>query len=104
MKNSQYTFTSTKWFWPIQIAIGTACIVLSIFIAFSPQLGDYTFLVLAGSGLIILGLERVASGIRSGYSKRSSRIINIGIGVGIVVYVASGFFFPEIATRYLVLF
>jgi hypothetical protein len=41
----------------IQIAVGIACIALSISIAF-PRLGDYAFLFLVSTGLIVLGGER----------------------------------------------
>jgi hypothetical protein len=41
----------------IQIAVGIACIALSISIAF-PRLGDYAFLFLAGTDLIVLGGKR----------------------------------------------
>jgi uncharacterized membrane protein HdeD (DUF308 family) len=95
---------SPRWLWPIQIAVGAGCIGLSILIAFSPSLGTYTFLLLAGAGLLILGAERVAGGIHSRQSRRSSRIINIIIGAGIIAWIGSGFFFPAIAIKYLVLF
>jgi uncharacterized membrane protein HdeD (DUF308 family) len=93
-----------RWLWPFQIAVGIGCILLSISIAFSPQLGSYTFLILAGMGLIILGGERIAAGLSARHVRRSSRIINIGIGAGIIVWISSGFFFPDIAIKYLVLF
>src|SRR5690349_5139025 len=96
--------SSPGWLWPLQIAVGIGCIGLSILIAYSPQLGTYSFLFLAGAGLLILGAERVAAGIRSKQSRRSSRIINIGIGVGIIAWIGSGFLFPAIALKYLVLF
>jgi uncharacterized membrane protein HdeD (DUF308 family) len=93
-----------RWLWPVQIAVGAGCIALSISIAFSPQLGGYAFLALAGIGLMILGGERIAAGMHSRQVRRSSRVINIVIGAGIIVWIGSGFFYPEIATRYLVLF
>ena len=31
-------------------------------------------------------------------AKRSSRLINIGVGVGLIIYIGSGFFYPEFAT------
>lgn len=64
----------------IQIAVGIACIALSISIAFSPRLRDYAFLFLVSTGLIVLGGERIAAGIRSRQVRRTSRLINIVIG------------------------
>ena len=45
-----------------------------------PRVGDYAFLFLAGTGLIVLGGERIAAGIRSRQVRRTSRLINIVIG------------------------
>lgn len=53
---------------------------------------------------MILGGERIAAGLSARHVRRSSRAINIGIGAGIIVWIGSGFFFPEIALKYLVLF
>jgi uncharacterized membrane protein HdeD (DUF308 family) len=90
--------------WPIQIAVGTACIALAIAIAASPGLGNYAFLALAGAGLLVLGAERIATGIRSNQVKTLSRVLNIGIGIAIIVWIGSGFFFPEVALKWLNLF
>ncbi|MEW6604691.1 MAG: cellulase family glycosylhydrolase [Thermoproteota archaeon] len=104
MKRFDRRAASSIWLWPVQIAVGVACIALAIAIAFSPQLGTYTFLILAGMGLMILGGERIAAGIRAQHVRQSSRIINIVIGAGIIVWIGSGFFYPDIAIKYLVLF
>jgi uncharacterized membrane protein HdeD (DUF308 family) len=53
---------------------------------------------------MILGAERIASGLFSKGVKRSSRLINIGVGAGLIIYIGSGFFFPEFATKWLILF
>ena len=68
------------------------------------QLGAYIWLFLAGIGLIVLGAERLASGILAKGVKRSSRLLNIGVGVGLIIYIGSGFFFPEFATKWLIIF
>ena len=75
--------TTRRWFWPIQIAVGIICISLSIWIVFSPQIGGYALFFLAGIGLIILGAERIVSGIKAEKSRRKYRILNIGIGAAI---------------------
>ena len=59
---------------------------------------------MAGIGLILLGAERLVSGIVAKGTKRSSRLINIGVGVGLIIYIGSGFFYPEFATKWLIYF
>lgn len=99
-----HSATTQRWFWPIQIAVGIICIALSIWIVFSPQIGGYALFFLAGIGLIILGAERIVSGIKAEKSRRKYRIINIGIGAAIIAYMLPGFIFPDLVIKYLVLF
>ena len=68
------------------------------------QSGAYIWLFLAGIGLITLGAERLASGLLAKGVKRSSRLLNIGVGVGLIIYIGSGFFYPEFATKWLIIF
>ncbi|MFL6512495.1 MAG: cellulase family glycosylhydrolase [Nitrososphaera sp.] len=96
--------TRRRWFWPIQIAVGIVCISLSIWIVFSPQIGSYALFFLAGTGLIILGAERIITGIRAEKSRRKYRLINIGIGAALIAYMLPGFIFPDLVIKYLVLF
>jgi hypothetical protein len=70
----------------------------------SPGLGNYAFLALAGTGLLVLGVERIAAGIRSKQVRTLSRVVNVGIGAAIIVWIGSGFFFPEVALKWLNLF
>ncbi|HEY6757583.1 MAG TPA: DUF308 domain-containing protein, partial [Nitrososphaera sp.] len=104
MKRLDASTRTRRWFWPIQIAVGIICISLSIWIFFSPQVGSYALLFLAGTGLIILGAERIVSGIRAENSKRKYRIINIGIGAAIIAFFLPGFIVPALVINYLVLF
>ena len=104
MKRLDASIRTRRWFWPIQIAVGIICISLSIWIFFSPQVGSYALFFFAGTGLIILGAERIVSGIRTENSKRKYRIINIGIGAAIIAYILPGFIVPDLVIRYLVLF
>ena len=96
--------TTQRWFWPIQIAVGIICISLSIWIVFSPQIGGYALFFLAGIGLIILGAERIVSGIKAEKSRRKYRILNIGIGAAIIAFFLPGFIVPALVINYLVLF
>ncbi|MFL6308766.1 MAG: cellulase family glycosylhydrolase [Nitrososphaera sp.] len=102
--NAPLTTTRQRWFWPIQIAVGIVCISLSIWIVFSPQIGSYALFFLAGTGLIILGAERIVTGIRAEKSRRKYRLINIGIGAALIAYMLPGFIFPDLVIKYLVLF
>ena len=104
MKRLGAPITTRRWFWPIQIAVGIVCIALSIWIVSSPQIGPYALFFLAGTGLIVLGAERIVSGIKAEKSRRKYRIINIAIGAGIIGYMLPGFLFPELIIKYLVLF
>ena len=99
-----HSATTQRWFWPIQIAVGIICISLSIWIVFSPQIGSYALFFLAGTGLIILGAERIVTGIKAEKSRRKYRIINIGIGAALIAYMLPGFIFPDLVIKYLVLF
>ena len=96
--------TARRWFWPIQIAVGIVCISLSIWIVFSPQIGAYALFFLAGIGLIVLGAERIVSGIKAEKSRRKYRILNIGIGAAIIAFFLPGFIVPALVINYLVLF
>ena len=85
-----HSATTQRWFWPIQIAVGIICISLSIWIVFSPQIGAYALFFLAGIGLIVLGAERIVSGIKAEKSRRKYRILNIGIGAAIIAFFLPG--------------
>jgi uncharacterized membrane protein HdeD (DUF308 family) len=97
-------FISPKWLRIFQVAVGLICIALSISIILgSHKLGAYSLIFLASIAFIIIGIERIIVGIKSPSLKRSSRLISIGIGVGIVVYFGSGYFFPEFVTKLYIL-
>ncbi len=104
MKRLDPPTTRRRWLWPIQIAVGIICISLSILIFFTPQIGSYALFFLAGTGLMILGAERIVTGIRAEKSRRKYRIINIGIGAAIIAYMLPGFIVPDLVIKYLVLF
>src|SRR5678816_2031885 len=102
---------SDSWFWVFQISVGSLCLLLSVVFLiyglaskYETTASAYIWLFLAGIGLIVLGAERLVSGILAKGVKRSSRLINIGVGVGLIVYIGSGFFFPEFATKWLIIF
>ncbi len=104
MGNLKHRIPVIPLLWPVQIAVGIICIVLSIFIAFAPQLGQYALLIFAGVGLLILGGERIATGIYSRQIRLASRTINIAIGAGIITWIGFGFLYPALASHWLVVF
>ena len=99
--------SNSSWFWAFQISVGSLCLLLSAVVLFyrlETSAGQYIWLFLAGIGLIVLGAERLASGILAKGVKRTSRLLNIGVGVGLIIYIGSGFFYPEFATKWLIIF
>ena len=93
-----------KWFRILQVVVGVICIILSgIIIAKSSSFGEYAIVLFALIALMIIGIERIVAGLRSKGLKRSSRIINIAIGAGIVGYLIPGIIVPDFAIKYIVL-
>ena len=96
-----------SFFWIFQIIVGTICLILSgvvVFYGTTTVAGAYIWLFLAGIGLILLGAERLISGLTAKGVKKTSRLINIGVGLGLIIYIGSGFFFPDFATKWLIIF
>jgi uncharacterized membrane protein HdeD (DUF308 family) len=91
-----------RWLRAAQVIVGIVCILLSITIFLSPGLGSYTLLFLIEITLIIIGSERVASGIASRGTKKSSRAISIGFGLGIIGFAVLGFLTPKLTTQWLI--
>src|SRR4051812_46671196 len=95
---------SPKWLRFFQVAVGLVCIGISIYIMLgSGQLGAYSVIFLASTAFIIIGIERIVTGIRATSLKRSSRLISIGIGVAIVVFFGSAYFAPVYVSKLYVL-
>ena len=93
-----------RWLRVFQIAIGIICIAISISIMVgSHTLGAYSIIFLASTAFIIIGIERILTGIRTTSLKRSSRLISIGIGAGLVVFFGSAYFAPVYVSKLYVL-
>lgn len=93
-----------KWFRILQVAVGLTCIILSIIVIVeSYSFGAYAIVLFALVALMIIGIERLVAGIRAKGLKRSSRIINIAIGAGIIGYLIPGIIIPSFAIKYIVL-
>jgi uncharacterized membrane protein HdeD (DUF308 family) len=101
MSDSQVVI-APRWLRILQITIGAAVIILSIFIIISPKLGGITAISMVAITLLIVGIERIASGVSSKYSKRS-RLINIGLGIVIVAFGIFTIANPSGSIRFMVL-
>lgn len=88
-----------------QIIVGAICIILSILVLTgSKYLGTYTFLFLIEITLLVIGAERIVSGVRSPHIKRSSRIINVALGSTMIGFALLGFFTPKFTSQLFVIF
>lgn len=103
MKSSEDDIIIPSWLRAAQVIVGIVCILLSITIFLSSGLGSYTLLFLIEITLIIIGSERVATGITLRGTKRSSRAINIGLGLGIIGFAVLGFLTPQLTTQWLII-
>jgi len=101
--SSQDDIIIPSWLRAAQVIVGIVCVLLSTTIFLSPGLGSYTLLFLIEITLIIIGSERVASGITSRGTKRSSRAISIGLGLGIIGFAVLGFLTPKLTTQWLII-
>jgi uncharacterized membrane protein HdeD (DUF308 family) len=103
LKSSEDDIIIPRWLRAAQVIVGIVCILLSITIFLSSGLGSYTLLFLIEITLIIIGSERVATGITLRGTKRSSRAINIGLGLGIIGFAVLGFLTPQLTTQWLII-
>jgi uncharacterized membrane protein HdeD (DUF308 family) len=101
--SSQDDIIIPRWLRAAQVIVGIVCILLTFIIFSSPKLGDFTLLFLIEITLIIIGLERVATGITSHGTKRLSRAINIGLGLGITNFAVLDFLTPKMTTQWLII-
>jgi len=93
-----------KWMRFFQIVVEIACVGISLYIFIgSHELGLISLIFLSSSAFIIIGIERIVVGIKSTFLKRSSRLISIGIGIGLVIYFGSAYFAPVFISKLYVL-
>jgi uncharacterized membrane protein HdeD (DUF308 family) len=70
---------SPNWLRYIQVGLGAISLILSIVILTHPGIAVYTIILILSIALLIIGIERIATGIAP-LPSRSSRIANIGLG------------------------
>ena len=93
-----------KWLRILRVIVGIICISLSvIIITGAPKLGLYMTIFLGSTSLIFVGIERIVTGLRTADVKKLSRIINVAIGLGIVIFFGSAFFNPDFMAKWYIL-
>jgi uncharacterized membrane protein HdeD (DUF308 family) len=93
----------SRWLRILQIAIGSAAIILSITVIAIPKLAPITAMIIFAIVLFTVGAERIASGIGTEFLSRRSRIINIGIGAVVLFFAIITIAFPQNSVKFLVL-
>ena len=73
------------WLRMLQIVLGAICITLSMVIIFYIGPAVFSIIIILSVILLVIGIERVATGIASSRTNKS-RLINIGIGLIIVAF------------------
>ena len=103
MKSMKEASAPSRWLRILQIAIGSAAIILSITVIAVPKLAPITAMIIFAIVLFTVGVERIASGIGTEYLSRRSRMINIGIGAVILFFAIITIAFPQNSIKFLVL-
>ena len=93
----------SRWLRILQIAIGSAAIILSITVIAVPKLAPVTAMIIFAIVLFTVGIERIASGVGTEYLSRRSRMINIGIGAVVLFFAIITIAFPQNSIKFLVL-
>jgi len=93
----------SRWLRILQIAIGSAAIVLAIAVIVVPKLAPVTAMIIFAIVLFTVGVERIASGIGTEYLSRRSRMINIGIGAVVLFFAIITIAFPQNSIDFLIL-
>lgn len=103
LKSMKEVSAQSRWFRILQIAIGSAAIILSIAVIVVPNLAPVTAMVIFAIVLFTVGVERIASGVRTEYLSRRSRMINIGIGAVVLFFAIITIAFPQNSINFLIL-
>ncbi|HSN95659.1 MAG TPA: DUF308 domain-containing protein, partial [Nitrososphaeraceae archaeon] len=93
----------SRWLRILQIAIGSAAIILSISVIVVPTLAPVTAMIIFAIVLFTVGVERIASGVGTEYLSRRSRMINIGIGAVVLFFAIITIAFPQNSINFLIL-
>jgi uncharacterized membrane protein HdeD (DUF308 family) len=92
---------SPNWLRYVQVGLGAISIILSIAILTQPGIAVYTIILMLSIALLIIGIERIATGIAP-LPSRSSRISNIGLGALAIAVALVVISFPVFTAGFLV--
>lgn len=92
---------SPNWLRYVQVGLGAISIILSIAILTQPGIAVYTIILMLSIALLIIGIERIATGIAP-LPSRSSRIANIGLGALAIAVALAVISFPVFTAGLLV--
>ena len=115
---------SPTWFRLLQMGIGVVSIIASMIVIAYPNLAVFTIIILISIVLLIVGIERIITGLLSSspsplsssllppissgsswlsiYLARSSRLINIGLGILAIAFAIVALAFPIFAAGFLI--
>ena len=114
---------SPTWFRLLQMGIGIVSIIASMIVIAYPNLAVFTIIILISIVLLIVGIERIITGLLSSspspsssllppissgsswlsiYLTRSSRLINIGLGILAIAFAIVALAFPIFAAGFLI--
>lgn len=93
---------SPSWLRSVQIGLGAISIILSIVILTSPGIAIFTVILMLSIALLMVGFERIATGIAP-LRHKSSRWTNIGLGVLVVALGFAVMSFPIHTAAFLIL-
>jgi uncharacterized membrane protein HdeD (DUF308 family) len=101
VKSSNGRQKSPNWLRYVQVGLGAISIILSIVILTYPGIAIYTIILMLSIASLIIGIERIATGI-SPLLSRSSRIVNIGLGALAIAVALAVISFPVFTAGFLV--
>lgn len=93
---------SPSWLRSVQIGLGAISIILSIVILTYPGIAIFTVILMLSITLLMVGFERIATGIAP-LRHKSSRWTNIGLGVLVVALGFAVMSFPIHTAAFLIL-
>jgi uncharacterized membrane protein HdeD (DUF308 family) len=94
---------SPNWLRILQVVFGLISIGLSIAVLASPASAIATVIVLLSIVLLIVGIERIASGISAASTTRASTIANIGLGILVIILSAIAMAYPLQSAAFLII-
>ena len=87
------TVKSPSWLRMAQIGLGTIAVILSIAIIANPALTTVLVVFTASILLLIVGIERVITGLFTQRTNRS-RLVTVGLGILVILIAAAAMAFP----------